>query len=67
MKKIKNISSAKKRFKKNTSGNFKYKHSNLRHLLTKKSTKRKRHLRPNNIICKKNIAIIKKFLPYKNK
>lgn len=43
--KIKTHKSAYKRFKKTGTGNFKHKQSHLRHILTKKSSKRKRHLR----------------------
>ena len=44
MPKIKTVRAAAKRFKKTASGGFKHKHANLRHILTKKSTKRKRNL-----------------------
>jgi large subunit ribosomal protein L35 len=44
-KKVKTISGAKKRFKVNGSGKIIRKSSHRRHILTKKSTKRKRHLR----------------------
>ncbi|MGP1945475.1 MAG: large ribosomal subunit protein bL35, partial [Arsenophonus sp. ER-EMS1-MAG3] len=40
-----NTSSRVSSFKRTASGGFKSKHANLRHILTKKSTKRKRHLR----------------------
>jgi large subunit ribosomal protein L35 len=43
--KIKTHKSAYKRFKKTKSGNFKHKQSFLRHILTKKTSKRKRQLR----------------------
>ncbi|HIH2762901.1 MAG TPA: 50S ribosomal protein L35 [Candidatus Azoamicus sp.] len=43
--KIKTHKSAYKRFKKTKNGNFKHKQSFLRHILTKKTSKRKRHLR----------------------
>jgi len=43
--KQKSVSGAAKRFKRTGSGGFKRKQSHLRHILTKKSTKRKRHLR----------------------
>ena len=46
MPKIKTVRGAAKRFKKTGKGGFKHKHANLRHILTKKATKRKRHLRP---------------------
>ncbi|MFI4847334.1 MAG: 50S ribosomal protein L35 [Candidatus Makana argininalis] len=64
MKKIKTLKSAAKRFKKTSSGKFKHKRSNLRHILTKKSTKRKRHLRMKSILSKKDTKSILKCLPY---
>lgn len=45
MPKTKTHSGAKKRFKKLKSGLIKYSHANRRHLLTKKTRKRKRQLR----------------------
>ncbi len=45
MPKMKTNSGAAKRFKKTANGTFKRKQSHLRHILTKKTTKRKRHLR----------------------
>ncbi len=41
MPKIKTVRGAAKRFKKTGKGGFKHKHANLRHILTKKATKRK--------------------------
>lgn len=64
MPKIKTIRGAAKRFKKTASGNFKHKKANARHILTKKSTKRKRHLRKKNILSKKNINLSIECLPY---
>ncbi|MGK2896990.1 MAG: 50S ribosomal protein L35 [Candidatus Makana argininalis] len=64
MKKIKTLKSAYKRFKKTSSGKFKHKSSNLRHILTKKSTKRKRHLRKKSLLSKNDIKSIIKCLPY---
>lgn len=52
MPKMKTHSAAKKRFKKLKSGKIKYMHAGRRHILTKKSSKRKRHLRlPTYIDC----------------
>jgi len=45
MPKIKTDRGAAKRFKRTASGGYKRKKAGLRHILTKKSTKRKRHLR----------------------
>lgn len=64
MLKIKTAHSAAKRFKKTSSGGFKRKKSNLRHILTKKSTKRKRHLRKKCMVSKKDLNLVKRFLPY---
>ncbi|STQ12493.1 50S ribosomal protein L35 [Enterobacter cloacae] len=52
MPKIKTVRGAAKRFKKTGKGGFKHKHANLRHILTKKATKRKRHLRPKAMVLK---------------
>ena len=50
MPKMKSNSGAAKRFRKTASGRFKSKQSHLRHILTKKSTKRKRHLRGKKLV-----------------
>ncbi|UNB92346.1 MAG: 50S ribosomal protein L35 [gamma proteobacterium endosymbiont of Trioza apicalis] len=65
MQKIKTIKAVAKRLRKTNSGNFKRKQANMRHILTKKSTKRKRNLRKNTIISKKDKKLIKNCLPYK--
>lgn len=65
MKKIKTVRSVFKRFKRTALGNFKHKRSNMRHILTKKSSKRKRHLRLNAKVSKKDIKKILICLPYK--
>ncbi len=54
MPKIKTVRGAAKRFKKTGKGGFKHKHANLRHILTKKATKRKRHLRPKAMVPKRS-------------
>lgn len=64
MPKIKTIHSVAKRFKKTGSGSFKRKHANLRHILTKKTTKRKRHLRPKVLVSKSDLALVIACLPY---
>lgn len=56
MPKIKTVRGAAKRFKKTGSGGFKRKHANLRHILTKKATKRKRHLRPKGMVSKNDLV-----------
>ncbi|MDR3275775.1 MAG: 50S ribosomal protein L35 [Treponema sp.] len=65
MPKMKTKKSAAKRYSFTGSGKVKYKKQNLRHILTKKSAKRKRHLRHAGILSKDNTAAIKKtLLPY---
>jgi len=64
MPKIKSNSGAAKRFKKTGSGKFKRSHSHLRHILTKKSTKRKRHLRHSDIAKPCDAKLIARMLPY---
>jgi len=63
--KMKTKKSAAKRFSFTGSGKVKYKKQNLRHILTKKSSKRKRNLRHAGILSEDNVPVIrKKLLPY---
>ncbi|WP_083938402.1 50S ribosomal protein L35 [Algicola sagamiensis] len=64
MPKMKSNSGAAKRFKKTASGGFKRKQSHLRHILTKKSSKRKRHLRPKDMVHKSDTGLVDRMLPY---
>lgn len=64
MPKLKTNRGAAKRFKKTASGGFKCKQSHLRHILTKKSTKRKRHLRADAMIAEADVKAVKQMLPY---
>ncbi|MCI6022523.1 MAG: 50S ribosomal protein L35 [Candidatus Faecivivens sp.] len=64
MPKIKTHSATKKRFALTASGKVKCAHMNKRHILTKKSTKRKRQLRNTAYADKTCIAAVKKLLPY---
>ena len=64
MPKMKTKKSAAKRYSFTGSGKVKYKKQNLRHILTKKSTKRKRNLRHGGILSSDNTAEIKRLLPY---
>jgi len=64
MPKIKTLKSAVKRFKKTASGKFKRKQANLRHILTKKTTTKKRHLRFKTMVSKGDTDRVKSFLPY---
>ncbi len=65
MPKLKTHSGAKKRFKLTKSGKVKRAHANKSHILTKKSTKRKRGLRKAAYADKTNVAAIKALIPYK--
>jgi len=64
MPKIKTVRGAAKRFKKTANGSFKHKCANLRHILTKKSSKRKRHLRHKTIVFKGDMSLLTICLPY---
>ncbi len=64
MPKIKTNRGAAKRFSKRAGGGFKCKHSHLRHILTKKSTSRKRNLRSPDSVESCDKQLVKKMLPY---
>jgi len=64
MPKLKTNRGAAKRFKKTGTGKLKRSSSHMNHILTKKSSKRKRHLRASSIISDGDIKSIKKLLPY---
>jgi large subunit ribosomal protein L35 len=65
MPKMKTRKSAAKRYSFTGSGKVKYKKQNLRHILTKKSSKRKRGLRHTGILSDSEVGVIrKKLLPY---
>ncbi len=61
MPKMKTCSGAAKRFKKTASG-FKRKSSHTSHILTKKSTKRKRHLRGTSSVNAVDAPLVKRML-----
>jgi large subunit ribosomal protein L35 len=63
MPKIKTNRAAAKRFKKTGTGKFVFSKSHASHILTKKTTKRKRRLRQSQIIDKTNRKSIKLLLP----
>lgn len=63
MPKIKTCRAAAKRFKKTGSGKFKFRKSHSSHILTKKTTKRKRSFRQDQIIDKDNLKDVKRMLP----
>ena len=64
MPKMKTKSAAKKRFKKTGTGQLKRMKAYKSHILTKKSTKRKRNLRKATITDATNARNMKKVLPY---
>ncbi|PCI44826.1 MAG: 50S ribosomal protein L35 [Moraxellaceae bacterium] len=61
MPKIKTNRGAAKRFKKTASG-YKRKQANKNHILTKKTTKRKRHLRGTELVKKSDVPLIRRML-----
>ncbi len=63
MPKMKSNRGAAKRFKKTANG-FKHKQSFTSHSLTKKSTKRKRQLRPMLQVHAADKALVRRMLPY---
>ena len=64
MPKLKTKRGAAKRFRVMGSGAIKRSRSNLRHILTKKTTKRKRHLRGMTTVCAADVQAIKTMMPY---
>jgi len=63
MPKLKTHRGAAKRFKKTGTGKFKRGHSGARHILTKKSTARKRKLRKGEVADVTNRAALRMMLP----
>lgn len=64
MPKMKTRRSAKKRFSLTGSGKIKRNHAGARHILTKKSKKRKRKLRKAATVSASNEAAVHKMIPY---
>jgi large subunit ribosomal protein L35 len=64
MPKMKTKRGAAKRFKKTGSGKLKRSKAFTSHILTKKSTKRKRKLRKSGLVDPANAPTIRKILPY---
>ena len=64
MPKLKTHRGAAKRFKVTGSGKVKRWHANKSHILTKKKTKRKRHLRAGAIVDRADHAVVARLLPY---
>lgn len=64
MPKIKTNRSAAKRFKKTGSGKIMRRKGFTSHILTKKTTKRKRHLRQPTMVHKSDMDRVKRMIPY---
>ena len=64
MPKIKTNSGAKKRFALTGTGKIKRQHAYHSHILTKKTTKRKRNLRKSALVDETNVKTMKKIMPY---
>ena len=64
MPKLKTRRAAAKRFRKRAGGGIKRGQANLRHILTKKNTKRKRHLRGSTGVAHADKASVRAMLPY---
>jgi len=64
MPKIKTNRGAAKRFSRTGSGGFKRNQSHRRHILTKKSTKRKRQLRTPSLVADVDVRMVNRMLPY---
>ncbi len=64
MPKMKTKRAANKRFKMTGTGKLKRFHANKSHILTKKTTKRKRNLRKPQMTVEANAKVMKQILPY---
>lgn len=64
MPKLKTHRGAAKRFRKTAKGKFKRSHSHHRHILTKKSAKRKRQLRQGALVSDRDQHAVKRMLPH---
>lgn len=64
MPKLKTKRAAAKRFKKRAGGGIKRSQAFLRHILTKKNTKRKRHLRGTTGVHQADTRAVRAMLPY---
>jgi len=64
MPKMKTNRGAAKRFRRTKAGGFKRHCSHARHILTKKSPKRKRHLRGATDIAAADVPAVNRLLPY---
>ena len=64
MPKLKTNRGAAKRFARTATGSFKRNASHRRHILTKKSSKRKRHLRNSHLLHKADERAARRMMPY---
>ncbi|WP_428096763.1 50S ribosomal protein L35 [Candidatus Rariloculus sp.] len=64
MPKLKTNRGAAKRFRAKSNGSFKRSQSHLSHILTKKSSKRKRQLGTIKLIADADVKAVRKLLPY---
>ena len=64
MPKLKTKRGAAKRFNRTLSGRYRRAQSHLNHILTKKRTKRKRHLRPLDVVSPADTPGVRRMLPY---
>jgi large subunit ribosomal protein L35 len=64
MPKMKTHSGCAKRFKRTGTGKIKRAKANKQHILTTKSTKRKRHLRSPDLVSAADVPRVERLLPY---
>jgi large subunit ribosomal protein L35 len=64
MPKLKTHKGAAKRFRLSATGKVKRGHSHARHILTKKTAKRKRNLDIDTLVSEADTALVKRMLPY---
>jgi large subunit ribosomal protein L35 len=64
MPKMKTNRGAAKRFRPTSNGRFKHKQSHLRHILTKKGSKRKRQLRDLHVVEAADTKSVRRMMPY---
>jgi len=64
MPKMKTNRGAAKRFSRTGSGQYKSAHAHHRHILTKKTTKRKRQLRGTTTLAAVDVPAVRRMLPY---
>jgi large subunit ribosomal protein L35 len=64
MPKLKTNSAAAKRFKRTGSGKIRRRKAYLRHILTTKTRKQKRHLRQSGTVDASNVTAIRRLMPY---